>query len=130
MYETCLKMGCVTHCSFSSLHSGSFRRSNSIFTPESLGSLLLRLSSLRCDRFNFRPETRAVKPSSPILQYSSLQREREILLMLKLNTRSTRFRTVILQFVFSAALKGTANVMNTNMHCSVIQAVLHQVKSL
>ncbi len=65
-----------THSSFSSSHCGCFRRSNSLFTPESPGSFLLRLSSLRCDGFDFRPDTRAAKPFLAMLQYSSLQRER------------------------------------------------------
>lgn len=65
-----------THSSFSSSHCGCFRRSDRLFTPESPGSFLLRLSSLRCDGFDFRPDTRAAKPFLAMLQYSSLQREK------------------------------------------------------
>lgn len=66
-----------THCNFSRLQCGSFSRSESNITPETPGLFQLTSSSLMCEGFSLRAETRASKPSSPMLQLYSLQRNRE-----------------------------------------------------
>lgn len=65
----------VAHCSFVRRHCGSSRKEESVFTPESPGSLRFRFSSLRWEGLDVRDEARAAQPSSLILQLHSLDRE-------------------------------------------------------
>src|SRR4029434_7048777 len=68
---------CDTHPSFSSLQLGSSKREERCFTPESLALLPFSHSSLMCEGFDLSADVRELKPSSVILQFDRLWRERE-----------------------------------------------------
>ena len=66
-----------THFSVSSLQLESSRREERCFTPESPALLPLSPRSLMCEGFDLSADARELKPSSVILQFDRLQREKD-----------------------------------------------------